>query len=93
MRLIFVYICVLLLNRLIKMKTTFTKKNYYILIAGIFFIALGYLLMIGGGSQDPNVFNPSIFDFQRITLAPISCLIGFVTIVVAIMWRPKEGAN
>jgi hypothetical protein len=93
MRLIFVYICVLLLNRLIKMKTTFTKKNYYILIAGIFFIALGYLLMIGGGSKDPNVFNPAIFDFQRITLAPISCLIGFVTIVVAIMWRPKEGAN
>lgn len=75
------------------MKTTFTKKNYYILIAGIFFIALGYLLMIGGGSKDANVFNPAIFDFQRITLAPISCLIGFVTIVVAIMWRPKEGAN
>jgi hypothetical protein len=49
--------------------------------------------MIGGGSKDPNVFNPAIFDFQRITLAPISCLIGFVTIVVAIMWRPKEDAN
>lgn len=93
MRLFFVYICVLLLNTLIKMKTTFTKKNYYILIAGIFFIALGYILMIGGGSKDPNVFNPAIFDFQRITLAPISCLIGFVTIVVAIMWRPKENTN
>lgn len=93
MRLFFVYICVLPLNTLIKMKTTFTKKNYYILIAGIFFIALGYILMIGGGSKDPNVFNPAIFDFQRITLSPISCLIGFVTIVVAIMWRPKEDAN
>lgn len=72
------------------MKATFTKKNYYILLAGIIFIALGYLLMIGGGSEDPNVFNPEIFSFQRITLAPICCLIGFVTIIVAIMWRPKE---
>ena len=71
------------------MKTTFTKKNYYILISGIGLILLGYLLMIGGGSEDPNVFNPAIFDFQRITLAPIVCLIGFVTIIVAIMWRPK----
>ena len=61
-----------------------------ILLIGIGLILLGYLLMIGGGSEDPNVFNPSIFDFQRITLAPIVCLIGFVTIIVAIMWRPKE---
>jgi hypothetical protein len=72
------------------MKTTFTKKNYYILIAGILFILLGYILMIGGGSEDPKVFNPAIFDFQRITLAPLVCLIGFVTIIVAIMWRPKN---
>jgi len=71
------------------MKTTFTKKNYYILTAGILLIFLGYILMIGGGSEDPNVFNPAIFDFQRITLAPIVCLIGFVTIIVSIMWRPK----
>ena len=46
--------------------------------------------MIGGGSEDPKVFNPAIFDFQRITLAPLVCLIGFVTIIVAIMWRPKD---
>lgn len=71
------------------MKSTFTKKNYYLLLAGIFFIGLGYLLMIGGGSEDPNVFNPAIFDFQRITLAPVSCLLGFVVIIFAIMWRPK----
>ncbi len=44
--------------------------------------------MIGGGSDDPNVFNPAIFDFQRITLAPLTCLLGFATILVAIMWRP-----
>lgn len=72
------------------MKPTFTKKNYYALLAGIFLIGLGYLLMIGGGSDDPNVFNPAIFDNQRIVYAPVSCLIGFVTIIFAIMWRPKE---
>jgi uncharacterized membrane protein len=72
------------------MKSTFQKKNYYILIAGLALILLGYVLMIGGGSDDPNVFNPAIFDFQRITLAPIVCLIGFVTIIFAIMWRPKD---
>ncbi len=76
--------------KLIKaMKSTFTKKNYYILITGILLIVLGYVLMIGGGSEDPNVFNPAIFDFQRITLAPIVCLLGFAAIIVAIMWRPK----
>ncbi|MGZ3900445.1 MAG: DUF3098 domain-containing protein [Bacteroidia bacterium] len=73
------------------MQATFTKKNYYILLAGILLICLGYILMIGGKSDDPNVFNPAIFNFQRITLAPIVCLIGFVTIIVAIMWRPKKG--
>lgn len=74
------------------MKPTFTKKNYYLLLAGIFLIGLGYLLMIGGGSEDPNVFNPAIFSFQRITLAPVCCLAGFVTIIFAIMWRPKESS-
>lgn len=72
------------------MKATFTKKNYYILIAGVALIILGYVLMIGGGSEDPNVFNPAIFDFQRITLAPMVCLLGFVIIIFAIMWRPKS---
>ena len=72
------------------MKQTFSKKNYYVLLAGIALIALGYLLMIGGGSEDPNVFNPEIFSFRRITLAPMVCLAGFVMIIVAIMWRPKN---
>jgi hypothetical protein len=72
------------------MKPTFTKTNYYLLLSGIALIGLGYILMIGGGSDDPNVFNPAIFDFQRITLAPMVCLAGFVTIIVAIMWRAKS---
>ncbi|HQQ94539.1 MAG TPA: DUF3098 domain-containing protein [Bacteroidia bacterium] len=71
------------------MKSTFTKQNYVLLLSGIALIALGYILMIGGGSKDPNVFNPAIFDFQRISLAPMVCLSGFVLILFAIMWRPK----
>jgi membrane-bound ClpP family serine protease len=72
------------------MKSTFSKPNYMILLSGIIMIFLGYVLMIGGGSDDPQVFNPAIFDFQRITLAPMVCLAGFVAIIVAIMWRPKQ---
>ena len=75
------------------MKTTFVKQNYYLLLAGIFLICAGYLLMIGGGSDDPNVFNPDIFDFRRITLSPMVCLAGFVLIIVAIMWRPKSATT
>ena len=72
------------------MKSTFSKQNYIILLAGVGLIALGYILMIGGGSEDPEVFNPAIFDFQRISLAPMTCLAGFVTILYAIMWRLKS---
>lgn len=72
------------------MKSTFSKQNYLLFIAGLGLIVLGYILMIGGGSDDPNVFNPAIFDAQRITVAPMVCVLGFVTIIVAIMWRPKQ---
>ena len=72
------------------MNSTFGKQNYIIFIAGIAALTLGYLLMIGGGSEDPNVFNPAIFDTQRITIAPMFCLAGFITIMIAILWRPKN---
>ena len=72
------------------MKSTFSKQNYLLFLAGLGLILLGYILMIGGGSDDPNVFNPAIFDAQRITVAPMVCVLGFVTIIVAIMWRPKQ---
>ena len=75
------------------MKTTFGKQNYQILIGGIVILIIGYLLMNGGGSEDPNVFNPAIFDMQRITIAPIVCLLGFGTIIVAIMWRKKTDSE
>jgi hypothetical protein len=45
--------------------------------------------MVGGGSEDPNVFNPEIFNFRRITLSPIIILLGFVIEIYAIMKKPK----
>jgi membrane-bound ClpP family serine protease len=66
------------------------RENYKIFVAGVALIVLGYLLMMGGGSEDPNVFNPEIFSFRRITLAPLVCLAGFATIMVAIMRRSKS---
>lgn len=68
----------------------FSKENYRIMIAGVLVIAIGMLLMIGGGSDDPNVFNADeLFSFRRVTLSPIVILIGFVVVFVAIMKKPK----
>jgi len=68
----------------------FGKENYRLLFIGLAFIALGFILMIGGGSKDPNVFNPAIFNFQHITLAPILVLAGYVIEIFAIMKKPKD---
>ena len=69
---------------------TFGKKSYTLLLIGLAFITLGFILMVGGGSDDPKVYNPDIFNFQRITLAPILILIGYVIEIFAIMKKPKD---
>ena len=48
----------------------FGKRNYQILFVAFAVVALGYILMAGGGSEDPNIFNPELFNFRRIRLAP-----------------------
>ncbi len=68
----------------------FGKINYILVLVGIAVIALGFILMVGGGSKDPDVFNDKMFDFQRLTLAPILVLLGFVIEIVAIMKRPSK---
>jgi len=66
-------------------------ENYKLLAIGFGIIVLGFLLMLGGKSHDPNVFNEKeIFSFRRITLAPIVVLAGFVFEIWAIMKKPKE---
>ena len=68
----------------------FGKMNYIFVLIGIALIAVGFILMIGGGSTDPDVFNPKMFDFRHITLSTILILAGFVVEIVAIFWRGKK---
>ena len=68
----------------------FEKKNYLIMIIGLLFIATGFILLSGGASDDPNVFNPEIYNFQRIRLAPTLVLIGFAIQVYAILFSSKK---
>jgi len=68
----------------------FGKKNYKFMFIGLGFIALGFILMSGGGSDDPNVFNPDIFSFRRIRLAPTLVLIGFGIQIYAILVNPSD---
>ena len=68
-----------------KKEFIFSKKNYRIMIIGLGVIVLGFILMIGGGSKDPDVFNPDIFNFRRIRLAPALVLIGFGIEISAIL--------
>jgi hypothetical protein len=68
----------------------FQRKNYLFLFIGIAFIALGYILLSGGGSDDPEVFNPEIYNFRRIRLAPTLILIGLGIQVYAILLNPNK---
>lgn len=68
----------------------FGKQNYKWMFIGLSLIALGFILMAGGGSDDPNVFNPEIFNTQRIRVAPTLILIGFGIQIYAILKSFKK---
>ncbi|MFN4123714.1 MAG: DUF3098 domain-containing protein [Flavobacteriales bacterium] len=68
----------------------FKRINYILMIVGVVMIAIGFALMAGGGSDDPNVFNPEIFSTRRITVAPIVVMLGFIIEAVAIMYKSKS---
>ncbi len=68
----------------------FGPQNYRLLVIGLVVIIIGFILMSGGRSDDPGVFNPEIFSWRRITLAPIVVLIGFIIEGIAIMKKPKS---
>lgn len=74
----------------IKTEFVFERKNYKFMLIGIAFIVLGFILMTGGGSDDPNVFNPAIYNWQRIRLAPAMVLLGFAIEVYAILLKPDR---
>ena len=67
------------------------RENYKLLAIGFAIIVIGFLLMLGGKSENPNEFSDDIFSFRRITLAPIVVLAGFIFEIWAIMKKPKEG--
>ena len=68
----------------------FGKENYIIIIVGLLFIAGGFILMSGGGSEDPAVFSEEIFSTRRITVAPLVVLAGFAIEIIGIMYRSKS---
>ena len=72
-----------------KQEFLFGRKNYIIMLIGIVFIALGFAFMAGGGSDNPEVFNEEIYNWQRIRLAPTLVIIGLVIEIYAIFAEKK----
>ncbi len=73
-----------------KTEFLFDKVNYKFLLIGIAVIAVGFILMSGGGSDDPKVWDEAVFNFQRIRLAPTVVLIGFGITIYSILKNPKK---
>ena len=73
-----------------KLVFAFNKTNYTIMVGGLLVLIIGFLLMVGGGSDDPEVFSDALFGFRRLTLAPILILLGYAIEIFAIMYRPKN---
>ena len=73
-----------------KKEFIFQKKNYLFFFIGLVCMALGFILMSGGGSDDPEVFNPEIYNFRRIRLAPTLVLLGLAIEVYAILLDPQK---
>ena len=73
--------------------TTLSKKNYKIIVLGCAVVVLGFILMMGGGSDDPNIFNEQeLFSFRRITLAPFLIILGYMVVLFGVMKRNKVTA-
>ena len=73
-----------------KLNFALGAENYKLMAIGFAIIVIGFLLMLGGKSESPEVFSDDIFSFRRITLAPIVVLAGFIFEIWAIMKKPKD---
>ncbi len=67
----------------------FDRINYILLVAGMVIVVIGFILMSGAGSTE-STYNPDIFSARRIKVAPVVCLIGFVSMIYAVMRKPKD---
>jgi len=72
------------------MDFAFSKKNYILLFVGLAFMASGFILMSGGGSEDPTQFSNEMYNTTRRTIAPILIVVGFIIEIFAIMYKEKE---
>ena len=68
----------------------FNKRRYRFLILSIFIIGIGFLLMSGGESTDPDIFNNEIYNFRRIRLAPLIVVSGFIMCIFSILYKDKK---
>jgi uncharacterized BrkB/YihY/UPF0761 family membrane protein len=72
-----------------KTEMALEKQNYLLLAIAFIFVIIGFFLMMGGKSENPEVFNDGIYNFRRITLAPIVVLFGFLFGIYSIMKKPS----
>ena len=72
------------------MKYSLPSKNVKLILSGLVLMIIGYILMIGGGSSDPTVFNPEMFSARRLVVSPLFVIAGIVLIIFAIMHTPKK---
>lgn len=75
-----------------KRNYAFGKTNFILLAVGMLIVVVGFCLMSGGGS-DGTVFDASIFDARRIKVAPVVCLVGFLSMIYAIVHKPKDNGD
>lgn len=71
-------------------KMAVSRKGLWLMVAGLVVLAAGFILLTGGGSKDPNVFNYAMFDFRRLVAAPVVIVAGLVVELVAIMGWFKD---
>lgn len=76
-----------------KFELALDKENYILLAVSAVIVIVGFILMMGSGNDDPEVFNESIYGFRRITLAPLVVLFGFLFAIYAIMKKPSVDKN
>ena len=71
-------------------KMAMSRKGLRMMLAGVIVMAAGYILMTGGGSNDPQVFNYAMFDFRRLVAAPLVILAGIIVVAVAVMGKFED---
>ena len=72
-----------------KKNFAFDRMNYILLAIGMAIVVVGFILMSGGGSTE-EAYNPDIFSARRIKVAPAVCLLGFVSMIYAVIRKPKD---